>query len=83
MTSQELADFVYSNYDKLTGQPLENRDGEQDFDPIIYTLIGIHNIVISRFQDSYNRVAELSQIRYEPTPEELSIAEDWLSRTQL
>ena len=59
-TASELAEYCYDNYDKVTGDPKEERDEEMDFHPEIYKLINDFGIQIDEFQDAWTDYANES-----------------------
>lgn len=54
----DLADFVYTNYDKVTGLRKSMRNDEMDFPDEIYDLVDHYGFDIDDFTDKYGMAAE-------------------------
>lgn len=57
-TCYNLADFVYTNYDKVTGLRKSMRNDEMDFPDEIYDLVDHYGFDIDDFTDKYGMAAE-------------------------
>ena len=57
-TCFDLADFIYTNYDKVTGLRKSMRNDEMDFPDEIYDLVDHYGFDIDDFTDKYGMAAE-------------------------
>jgi hypothetical protein len=56
--AKELARYCYDNYAKVTGDPQQERDEEQDFHFKIYDLIEKYDVDMDDFQDAWTDYAD-------------------------
>ena len=55
---QEVANYVYDNYDKVTGKPLDDRDDEDHFPQVILDIVDKLDLDLDLFTDFYGQPNE-------------------------
>ena len=57
-SNYEVANFVYNNYNKVTGEKKSMRDEEMDFPTQIYDIIEHYKLDVDEFTQNYSKAAE-------------------------
>jgi hypothetical protein len=53
INTEEIADYLYVNYDRVTGLDLESRDDESEFPDEIYEIIDHYELDITDFVEEW------------------------------